>query len=122
MTNEQIRIAMAEVDGWFIAPKHWKHNGHLYPNIDTWIPPHYVNWQYDTMPAGTMLGDLPPDYPKDLNAVHEVEKKFQDNGAIDSERNQYDKWLWGVTAGRTISATALQRCEAILRTLGKWVE
>lgn len=69
-----------------------------------------------------------PDYAHDLNACHEMEKALK-GAAIHS----YFDRLVGEIAGscsnprhddypKVISATAAQRCEAFLRTIGKWKE
>jgi hypothetical protein len=54
------------------------------------------------------------DYCNDLNAIHEAEK------TLNSEQwHLYSAWLFKATA-RPQHATARQRAEAFLRTLGKW--
>ncbi len=64
-----------------------------------------------------------PDYLHDLNAMHEAEKVLTDE--------QYSKYAWLVLSGTPerevecrefFSATAAQRAEAFLRTIGKWEE
>ena len=65
------------------------------------------------------------DYCDDLNAMHEAEKVLTDDqymhfsdclyDAEHERRKQTKKWRW-------LSATARQRAEAFLRTLGKWEE
>ncbi len=60
-----------------------------------------------------------PDYTRDLNAMHEAEKQLG---------LKYDQWTRELRAicerdRRCIeSATAAQRAEALLRTIGKWEE
>ena len=63
-----------------------------------------------------------PDYPKDLNAMHNAEKVL-------IRPNLYAKGGWGMYLGylsrvtdeqHPIDATAAQRAEAFLRTIGKW--
>jgi hypothetical protein len=61
-----------------------------------------------------------PDYIVDLNVCHEFEKTLDGMNQISylaklHENNHYCSW------GGTC-ATARQRCEAYLRTLGKWKE
>jgi hypothetical protein len=62
----------------------------------------------------------PPNYHGDLNAMHEVEKGM--------ENQQWWKFVYHLTdicgggAALGISATAAQRAEAFLRTLGQWEE
>lgn len=101
MTDQDITIAMAEFDGYV------RKNGHEY-----------------IRPDGTdcLIYDL-PDYLIDLNAVHEVEKKFWDGDSNEDQWEQYTKWLDIICEREencSIRASALQRCEAVLRTIGKW--
>lgn len=64
-----------------------------------------------------------PDYCADLNAMHEAEKML--TGSL---KSGYGYELWDVVGSKTlgafenINATARQRAEAFLRTLGKWEE
>jgi hypothetical protein len=107
MTNKQINIAIAEACGWKVHPK------------DKWlvIPP---NSPHSVQPLYTL-----PDYCNDLNAMHEAEKVLYTG--IEQQR------YWQAGYGRfqmilaeicpnPYSATARQRAEAFLRTLGKWEE
>lgn len=65
-----------------------------------------------------------PDYPNDLNAMHEAEKVLNNAGEYQKQldtvwRNSehpasLNAWIW--------HCTARQRAEAFLRTLGKWKE
>ena len=112
MTNEEIRIAMAEVDGLkFPYGIQFSKDGRA--------------WDLHASPA------FCPNYPEDLNAVHKVEKKLsaREKGdyasrlfsicnvpGANTEQQERDGWFIH------IHATAPQRCEAILRTLGKWKE
>ena len=72
---------------------------------------------------------VPPDYLKDLNAMHEVEK------AVFRSSNLWQKFVFEIieTSGGSgmceldalcclARATASQRAEAFLRTIGKWEE
>jgi len=66
-----------------------------------------------------------PDYPNDLNAMHEAVKIFSE-----SQEDDFYTILWGITAipntphshFRAANATASQRAEAFLRTLNLWKE
>jgi hypothetical protein len=60
-----------------------------------------------------------PDYPNDLNAVHEAEKKLDVN-----PWQQYINLLPDIIEDwrSPIHATARQRCEALLKTVGLWKE
>jgi hypothetical protein len=76
-----------------------------------------------------------PDYLNDLNAMAEAEKtlSWKDEGPATSQRRRYLMNLEAVISGppnrfgerpnRTLSvpfATAAERAEAFLRTIGKW--
>ena len=72
-------------------------------------------------PSGEMCGhgQYPPDYLNDLNAVHEAEKvlNFQQRSEFTSRLSSM------VSHGFDFChATATQRAEAFLRTLGLWIE
>lgn len=66
-----------------------------------------------------------PDYPNDLNAMHEAEK-----GLRGMDRNEYARHLFcaiqapkeipNTTWEKAVFATAAQRAEAFLRTLNLW--
>jgi hypothetical protein len=103
MTNEQINITIAEACGWREV---------------------YLN---QNMPWGFNIGfnysQRIPNFCGDLNAMHEAEKTL-----ILTKRGEY---LWhlaliccnyeeGSRTFETTTATARQRAEAFLKTLGKW--
>jgi len=102
MTPEAQRIAISEACGWTQhearEATYWKFNGDF-------------------------IGAGPPDYLNDLNAMHEAESLL----TLD-QMNRYTKELFKVmyvmphdvgTAFLFI-ATATQRAEAFLKTLGLW--
>jgi hypothetical protein len=113
MTPEQQRIAIAEACGWTnVAPQIVKNVKHEGDDITVGI------WSDD--------GWI-PDYLNDLNAMHEAEKVLDPKGKDGS----YEYWLRTVchiperesANGRYFyRATASQRAEAFLRTIGKWEE
>lgn len=102
MTPEQQRIAIAEACGW---KKQMSGQACL-----GWLSPDH----------GNLLFDFVPDYLNDLNAMHEAEKVLNPS----SHHNmwcEYIKNLSDVTGVvYCINATASQRAEAFLRTMGKW--
>ena len=100
MNRENQRVAIAEACGWEPLPE-----GHFHPD--------------------NPIGQTMPNYLNDLNAMHEAEK------IIPSQLFHVDYWQKGygrfqqILSGLTItpySATASQRAEAFLRTIGKWEE
>lgn len=62
------------------------------------------------------VSDL-PDYLNDLNAMHEIEKKLKGMKWLNYVDSLLD--VCGCETP-TITATAAQRAEAYLRTIGKW--
>jgi hypothetical protein len=119
MTDDQIRIAIAEWCGWKFIVSH-DVMGKAVP--DRWIKDEMEYFE-----------DHPfPDYPNDLNAVHEMEKRLEEESFTNincyvgrladvcrpegSDPDSIDDLL------RCIHATARQRCEALLKTIGKWKE
>ena len=78
----------------------------------------------DHAPSNYMFDTCLPDYLNDLNAMHEVEKML-----TNQQKEKYLDILSDFTEGRrdtsyvwhdTVFATAAQRAEAYLRTIGKW--
>jgi len=71
-------------------------------------------------PNGKFLLEI-PDYLNDLNACHEMEKTL-----TEANRHTYKFKLHGfksIQVGlNSWHATAAQRCEAFLKTVGKWKE
>ena len=104
MNPEKQRIAIAEACGWKPDKRGLG-----------WLSPHgYYSPE--------------PDYLNDLNAMHEAEKVLTDEQDL-----EYSEALEQVVEGRYLtnnsedmrrlrSATASQRAEAFLRTIGKWEE
>lgn len=130
MTDEQINIAIAESLGWKVR---WQNQGGA-PTLENKPAGHC--WAVWTNPNGWGLDSnydpiFPPNYTSDLNACHELEKMLDDK-----QLARYAQQIIGSARRKMnipdheshypvpfiISATARQRCEAYLRTLGKWIE
>ena len=93
MTNEQINVAIAEACGW----------------------------DSDDIARGYTLCQFTedvPDYCNDLNAMHEVEKTMGDP-QLWVEYQSYLSDAMG-HVGWIYHATAAERAEAFLKTIGKW--
>jgi hypothetical protein len=85
-----------------------------------WISPNDTGWMY------------PPLYSQDLNKMHEAEKtlsdvspgkdKNGDNIPSDIARYRGNLCVVCMSNGGPITATASQRAEAFLKTIGKWKE
>lgn len=104
MTKEQINIAIAEWCGWRRLSGDFR---------KPWMPPGKTNCIYSK--------NTPPDYFNDLNAIHIAESTLSPNNFMHG-RVVFDNNLMRICGSHQacVSATAPQRCEAILRTLGKW--
>ncbi len=68
-----------------------------------------------------------PNYPNDLNAMKEAEAWMFNNKGLHFSRGYYETHLPNAVNGADgcwacVSATAAQRAEAFLRTIGKWEE
>ena len=101
MTPEQQRIAIAEACGWRLFSQ--------FKNL--WAPPRsVVEYDCDAYPL--------PDYLNDLNAMHDAENEVLTTAQM-TTMSQYLHRRLGVLWG---FATAAQRAEAFLRTIGKWEE
>jgi len=121
MTPQAQRVALATLAGWSFCN---------HPKCQRWHDP-----------VLNQPGDL-PDYLNDLNAVHELENTLLTN---DDHREAYAHMLSQIipqnfncgpagfdtidgtdimvhTEFDLLHSTAAQRCEALLRTLGKWTE
>jgi hypothetical protein len=105
MNPEQQRITIAEACRW-TKISDWKAAG--------------INGQHPTEPWTEVI----PDYLNDLNAMHEAEESL--HGRLDLWWNYMDT-LEKVSVefnplgcGSQIHATATQRAEAFLKTIGKW--
>lgn len=119
MSPEAQRIAIAEACGW----RREKY-------IDTFEGGSgRVRWK---RPDGRWAGSWDehaddyhlPAYLNDLNAMHEAEKML-----TTEQWGDYADWLRKIASGmsgmiekRQIHATAAQRAEAFLRTVGKWAK
>lgn len=120
MTDNEIRIAIAEQCGWKQIADRGK-------GIDRKDRFHGTRDGYDTRRRI-------PDYTKDLNACAEFERTLEECDEVNGEdqlgymemlaevvgakwgaNNQCDMW-------RITHATAPQRCEAFLRVKGLWME
>jgi hypothetical protein len=112
MNKERQRIAIAEACGW----KNADHPDAMKLK-QGWTMPE--KWCMD--PKGVLrFNHHRPDYLNDLNAMAEAEKVLRDD-----REAAFRGWLW-LAHGQPelrcaiVHATAAQRAEAFLRTIGKW--
>lgn len=129
MNPEKIRIEIAKACGWRV--RSFMKENYLCPPSQGENDPFdktYIGWEAQVLGKVHFLYStfdnykhlVPPDYPNDLNAMHEAEKVL-----TDTQLRQFDKWLNSrkfTTALETYSwhATPYQRAEAFLRTLNKY--
>jgi hypothetical protein len=111
MTPEQQRIAIAEFCGW-----NWEGDEKflLNPHPDRKLWMRIQDEDYHFL----------PDYPNDLNAMHEAKKHLNQNQQdaflrelqmVTTTQRSDEYWFWECT-----NAAAAQESEALLRTIGKW--
>lgn len=117
MTPEAQRIAIAEWCGWkpqkCVSPIDGK------TELTLW---------YSQGPRVVTSASI-PDYLGDLNAMHEAEEKLTGDDRRTFIFRLYDvlggagsRPTWSADIFNYAHATAAQRCEALLRTIGKWRE
>ena len=115
MTNEQINKAISKACGWKDAD---------HPDVmklkQGWSMPE--KWCMD--PNGVLrFNHDRPDYLNDLNAMHEAEKTLNPIKAAEYARMLTSiAWQSEQPVFAPMTATARQRAEAFLKTLGKWEE
>jgi hypothetical protein len=129
MTSEEINRAVAESVGfnWWAVEKggwYYRQGGAGYTNRIEEAGRYTEADARKELVRGEPMGVHaipPPDYCNDLNAMHEVEKTLTD------EQHRLFRSYLGEAVGdvayfcrKIISATARQRAEAYLRTIGKW--
>ena len=106
MTNEEIRIKVAEACGWTEIVHHKLHAGN-----EGLLGTHIAA-------DGVRDRDWVPDYLNDLNAMHEAETSLTDEHWDDYAAHL---GLWDddpYRAAKALHATARQRCIAYLKTKG----
>ena len=108
MNDEEINRAIAEHLGWRCqshVPEQNKAGA-----IMCWIPPGKHEWHPVQI----------PNYCGDLNAMHEAEKAFTSVQCSFYTYSMREVITKHDASRRTWHATACQRAEAFLRTVGKW--
>jgi len=107
MNEEQQRIAIAEACG-LINVRMWSESCIASKGVSD---------------EGKYWGSLRvPDYLNDLNACHEMEKALSKTEGYWQLKGfgKYCNELSAICGEENITATAAQRAEAFLRTIGKW--
>ncbi len=127
MTDEEINEAIADHVGWkwYAVEKggwFYRKGGHGY----TYRIEEAGKYTKDDAMKELCKGEpmsvvrIPvPDFVNDLNAMHEAEKVLNEK-----QEDIMNSILWDIMDGRKYlwHATASQRAEAFLRTIGKWKE
>ena len=105
MTPEQQRIAIAEACGWKTG----------YRDPEAWHPlPNFLNdLNAMSVALDTLNDDQQWQFIQHLNEI----TRNKDHSYADDWFIQDTDWTW-----RMVNATATQRAEAFLRTIGKWEE
>ena len=125
MKPEEQRIAIAEWCGWEYRPNPKV----IHPNkLRFWVAP----WMKDFEGCGAPDSEV-PDYLKDLNEIQGAVGLLNDRHKFtDDTRSMYYDYLalscdafpdkWEISWHVCSMATAAQRAEALLKTIGKWNE
>jgi hypothetical protein len=128
MTEQEQRIAIAEFDGF----EHWKVKDRPVVYLRR---PGERKKKYWLSCGDTIRPDLPitqditpvvPDYLRDLNAMAQAEEKLDEADQVQfllrlNEVARKGKPIGeGVRQWDNVHATAAQRAEALLKTIGKW--
>lgn len=113
--SEEMRVAVAEVCRWKQDDAATSQHQSDTP-VRLWRGPSGELWGQ---------GHSPPDYPNDLNAMHEAEKTLANEQA--DEYGTLLNSMFDHNSERTIDycdwhATSLRRCEAFLRVHGRYQE
>jgi hypothetical protein len=117
MKPEKQRIAIAEACGW----KNADHPDAMKLK-QGWTMPE--KWCMD--PKGVLrFNHHRPDYLNDLNAMHQAEKVLTKNKSMEYAFRLADSWILNgedkqPDLVRGFCATAAERAEAFLKTIGKW--
>ena len=111
MDKNKQKIAIAEHCGWKYLPK------------DSygiqWVTPPKGTQPKKHVPSAPFAPSDVPDYTQDLNAMHEAEKVLIQHPHKVHE-GIYEFYLKKRVGNEWGYATAAQRAEAFLRTIGKW--
>jgi hypothetical protein len=115
MKPEEQQIAIAEFCGYRFIPMGKGPTGFYYLNCTS-------EEDVDLAIKGKLNGATPsynlPDYLNDLNAIHKATMLL-----TETQRKAMRYWLYQLTDQMSAHiADAPTRCEALLRTIGKWKE
>lgn len=107
MIPEAIKVAVAEYDGWVPNDMgYWHRNGEVAGLVAQCCD--------DCDDIGSSCTPALPDYTSDLNAIASVIAR------LDTAMQARYRVQLRLVTGNPIDATAIERCEAVLRAVGKW--
>lgn len=120
MTDEQINIAIAEACGWLDIHRGSRKGIRVANGKFFWATKDAPSINY-----GREYSHV-PSYLNDLNAMHEAEKVLLEQCGGDPQCELWIDYLANLLMAAPCClrehATARQRAEAFLRTIGKWEE
>jgi hypothetical protein len=121
MNEHDQRIAIAEACGW--VGLHKRNSNFRRSETGTTLAGRHPDLDGCPTLDGWSNSNEVPDYCNDLNAMHEAEKTL----TLDQRRTYWNRLCLVTEKGRmaeaswlTTTATAAQRAEAFLKTIGKW--
>lgn len=127
MLPEKQRVALAEFAGWTFKNKDRPESKHWRAWYDA-AGEQQTRWFSRECSKESTTGEL-PDYLNDLNAMAVIEKMLSPQQQMDYYGHKLPTvvgyGMFSLThqnTRTTVSATAPQRAEALLRTIGKWDE
>lgn len=105
MTQEQqeaLNVSIAKVCGWWVSDQGW--------------------WSHPTLEDNGGAMPYPPNYFRDLNAMHEAEKVLTPEQWKDYSEDMCQQSHSGYLTDHLLHATAKQKAESFLRALNLWKE
>lgn len=124
MKPEQQRIAIAKACGWTDVAFDYSGTGYYlfgYPKEFVRPDEAHIDFAGLRMTLGQVAKKFVPDYPNDLNAMHEAENVLI-TGDNSEEYDRYLREAMQDAPDYIWHATSSQRAEAFLRTLNLWTE
>lgn len=126
LSDDELRIKVAELCGWVRKTGNWNyHNTSTcthrqevgMENAREWW--HLPGRHHGSSGTDVLKDDRLPNYPRDLNAMHEAE-----GGLTDKQYDRYCDALWNQCDGATgkrgaVHSTARQRAEAFVMVMQK---
>jgi hypothetical protein len=112
---DMIRV-IAEFDGWKFVPSHDNARGNAMPECWCQDDTESTCWEFSHLPPYLTSLDAIVPVTEKLEFIHRLQFTRELTSILDSEPPRIS------TSFDRINSTARQRCEALVRTLGKWEE